>query len=810
MPIKRYGLLVMFFGMLISILLTETSFVEAATWNSTGWRYRQYITVNEEYIAYGKTNWVAPIEIINPMLKNVGSADSIAFVDNASRQLAHNIEYFNNSYNSTDGRVVAWIKHFNWYNTTNWTIEMWANTTDLQNQENVSGVWNDTSTPLTYAFVSHLGGNQTHFRDDVAGSKFNTVCRRATCPSTNSTGLIGQSLYFDTTSAGLGIEGLNGTNLYDNAFWISTWSYLMDASETRAVIAGTDAAQSDYMRLRYSASSGYSMDVNYVTDYRTAIANDGTATNRWVMLSANVNSSGDIINFYINNTHISSTAGANLPLNSIKNTTIGEMMYYSYPTELFVGHIDEVWIGGGKLNDSDVQNKWEIEKNASEYYIINTTFDDVNPPDRFPQLNQNFTNTSTFIESDVAEFGFNLSDDVELSFLFVEHNMTSNGASTNITIPLSGTNFNASANITIVSGTPTDFYVKPYFNDSINQINNTVTRAIYSTTDGISPSFTGNVSNQTSVTVDIANTFEINITDAGSNITSVTAEFENVNQQRENLTLSNSSLNSAGQNVRFNGSYTPDEVGTWYIKFYTTDFAGNANSTPSRFMQFTVNAAPSGGAAGSSGGGGGGGGCSIGFTKAVTGQCIKVEKIPANVTKLVLTPERVNFPFFFITAFFTESSEWRQLFDSNWELRSAAFIPNTSGFRAEIIDNVSVLVTRPIPVTRNFGRSYSSSLVVVDKFGRVKFSDITVNVVNPAFYIPIRFKSGDLPAFLGLFVRETEGNVVGIRYLPFILGIFWFIYLKRKVLLKAFTRLYLNLSRTLKEGAKTVKSKVKK
>lgn len=148
--------------------------------------------------------------------------------------------------------------------------------------------------------------------------------------------------------------------------------------------------------------------------------------------------------------------------------------------------------------------------------------------------------------------------------------------------------------------------------------------------DTISSSFVGNVSNQTSVTVNIANTFEINITDTGSNLTSVTAEFEDVNQQKENLTLSNSSLNSAGQNIRFNGSYTPNVAGTWYLKFYAEDFAGNVNRTPDRFMQFTVNAAGNGGGSGGGGGGGGGSsdGCAANYAN-VNNTCVPV----GNLTK---------------------------------------------------------------------------------------------------------------------------------------------------------------------------------
>lgn len=101
----------------------------------------------------------------------------------------------------------------------------------------------------------------------------------------------------------------------------------------------------------------------------------------------------------------------------------------------------------------------------------------------FPTLQQNFSNITTFRKGNVAQFGFNLSDNTNLSYAIVEHNMTADGVAANITIPINGTAHNVSANITILFGNTTNFYVKPFFNDSSNQMNNTVPRAFYTTSN---------------------------------------------------------------------------------------------------------------------------------------------------------------------------------------------------------------------------------------------------------------------------------------------------------------------------------------
>src|SRR3990167_558152 len=126
--------------------------------------------------------------------------------------------------------------------------------------------------------------------------------------------------------------------------------------------------------------------------------------------------------------------------------------------------------------------------------------------------------------------------------------------------------------------------------------------------DTISPTFANTSANQSSIVTDTLFNLSVIISCTGSNCSSITAEIENPNLIRQNVTLSNISLNAAKQDVLFNGSYTPGlPTGTWFVRLFATDFAGNVNTTIDRFYQFSVTAAPSGDGDGGDGGGGGGG-----------------------------------------------------------------------------------------------------------------------------------------------------------------------------------------------------------
>jgi hypothetical protein len=132
---------------------------------------------------------------------------------------------------------------------------------------------------------------------------------------------------------------------------------------------------------------------------------------------------------------------------------------------------------GGIINASDIEFRTLIE-----FYSGDEQSGDYNWSLTFLRNGQNYTINNEIVPASllngtnftvirggqVGQFWFYVVARTyeNLSFLLVEHNMTPDGSSTNISIPLSGNYQNATVNITMLLMNITNFYVKPYFNDT--------------------------------------------------------------------------------------------------------------------------------------------------------------------------------------------------------------------------------------------------------------------------------------------------------------------------------------------------------
>ena len=90
-------------------------------------------------------------------------------------------------------------------------------------------------------------------------------------------------------------------------------------------------------------------------------------------------------------------------------------------------------------------------------------------------MGTNGTNVTSFIKGQVASFfaNFTTSTGTTLTSAILQHNITAAGILTNVTIPASGTSFNASVNLTILHGNTTQYGIKWYANTS-TYVNNSI------------------------------------------------------------------------------------------------------------------------------------------------------------------------------------------------------------------------------------------------------------------------------------------------------------------------------------------------
>lgn len=132
---------------------------------------------------------------------------------------------------------------------------------------------------------------------------------------------------------------------------------------------------------------------------------------------------------------------------------------------------------GGETNASGIHFRTLVE-----FYASDIQSEDYNWSLTFLRNGQNYTITEEIVpasllngtnftvvrQGQVGLFWFYVTAQTgeNVSFLFVEHNMTADGTPTNVTFELNAPYYNATVNLTMLVGNITSFYVKPYFNDT--------------------------------------------------------------------------------------------------------------------------------------------------------------------------------------------------------------------------------------------------------------------------------------------------------------------------------------------------------
>ncbi|MBI4029302.1 MAG: hypothetical protein HY376_02970 [Candidatus Blackburnbacteria bacterium] len=201
-----------------------------------------------------------------------------------------------------------------------------------------------------------------------------------------------------------------------------------------------------------------------------------------------------------------------------------------------------------------------------------TSFSCFNVRSIFPTLNANGTNFSIIKKGQAGLFFFNVTDDVNLSRVVVEHNMTIDGVPTNITCNAENTlSYNCTVNITMVFGNLTPFYVKVFMNDTSNQLNNTAPKAVFNTSN----------------TAPIANDIKINNTPITSTKDSNgSASSSDVDNNSQSIMawqwFVNGVVNKTGDNrsLFLSGNYTTDDTLIVSIRVNDdTDWSEWANSS---------------------------------------------------------------------------------------------------------------------------------------------------------------------------------------------------------------------------------------
>ncbi len=113
------------------------------SWGDTSYRYRKNLTINSMKVTADLQDFPVLIDLYDSdlHLDVRADGDDIRFTDTAGMKLDHELEYFNQTYNSTHAHLIAWVRIPSLSSTINTIISMYYGNDNIGSQENPTGVW---------------------------------------------------------------------------------------------------------------------------------------------------------------------------------------------------------------------------------------------------------------------------------------------------------------------------------------------------------------------------------------------------------------------------------------------------------------------------------------------------------------------------------------------------------------------------------------------------------------------------------------------------------------------------------------------
>jgi hypothetical protein len=202
---------------LMKLVSTRETY-DNSDWDLPSYRYRKNITVDANKVFQDLTNFPVLIDLFDSDLhdqSNVQSdGDDIVFSDLTGMKLDHEIELFNQTYNSTHAHLVAWVRVPFVSNTLDTSILMYYGNSAVPSQENPEGVWNSN-----YLAVHHMEESPTGTLYDSTNNNedLNTQGSMTNGDLVNAS--IGQGIDFDNNNDG----AVSSSTISVNSFTISAW-----------------------------------------------------------------------------------------------------------------------------------------------------------------------------------------------------------------------------------------------------------------------------------------------------------------------------------------------------------------------------------------------------------------------------------------------------------------------------------------------------------------------------------------------------------------------------------------------------------
>ncbi|MHA2143766.1 MAG: DUF2341 domain-containing protein, partial [Candidatus Thorarchaeota archaeon] len=180
-------------------------------------QYKKDIVVDHTKIDSDLTGFPLLVNIFDTDLKTDAQSDGDDIIfKSGTTFLSHEIEQFDQDYNSTHAHLVAWVKT-DLSSTADTTVTMYYGNPEATNQENPNAVWDDN-----YWGVWHLGETSGGAKDSTSGGTDGTLMNG---PTQAAAGRVGYGYDFDGLDDYLGLQNANTQASGTYSFWVYPHNY---------------------------------------------------------------------------------------------------------------------------------------------------------------------------------------------------------------------------------------------------------------------------------------------------------------------------------------------------------------------------------------------------------------------------------------------------------------------------------------------------------------------------------------------------------------------------------------------------------
>jgi len=329
---------------------------------SANFRFMKDITIDHNEVAADLKGFPVLIDIFDTDLHtNVQSdGDDIMFTSNG-RSLSHEIELFDQQYNSTHAHLIAWIKA-DLSSTSDTVLTMYYSNPSIGRQENPTEVWRSD-----YAGVWHLGESGG---DAIDSTFFGLSGAISGDVSQNQAGIAGSCYEFNGINGNVNFGDPSDGHLDfgENSFTYCLWVRI-------------DQSTGNYQLPLFKGGTttfdpGYEFETNTAgTDLKAEVA-DGTAQvisdsisvtfGQWIYLVAVVDVGTSLLRFYRNGALV----GTSKDISSLGDTSNSESLQISPSSYPINGAVDEVRVISEARTAEWILTEYRNLNDLSSFYSV--------------------------------------------------------------------------------------------------------------------------------------------------------------------------------------------------------------------------------------------------------------------------------------------------------------------------------------------------------------------------------------------------------------------------------------------------------